>query len=125
VGRPLDPFTNSAGSAVAAFLLVVPTVLFFPAPGPITLQISLATLALGVVCSGLAFLLYFRLAATIGPTSTLTVAFLIPLFGMLWGALFLDELLGWHTLLGTLTVLAGISLVTGFSLRQALAGANQ
>jgi len=120
VGRAIDPFTNAHGNAWAATLLVAPTLLFFPAPGPVTVTVTLATLALGIVCSGFAFLLYFRLAATIGPTSTLTVAFLIPLFGILWGALFLDEALGWHTLAGTLTILAGTALVTGFSLKKML-----
>lgn len=117
IGRAIDPFTNAHGSAWAATLIVAPTLLIFPAPGPITVQVTLATLALGILCSGLAFLLYFRLAAAIGASSTLTVAFLIPLFGILWGALFLDEALGWHTLAGTLTVLAGTALVTGFSWR--------
>ena len=99
----------------------MPTALIFPAPGPVTVQVGLATLALGIICSGFAFLLYFRLASSIGPTSTLTVAFLIPLFGILWGALFLNEALGWHTLIGTLTVLTGTSLVTGFSMRKIFA----
>lgn len=118
IGRAIDPFTNAQGSAWGATLLVAPTLLLFPAPGALTMQVTFATLALGIVCSGFAFLLYFRLAAEIGPTSTLTVAFLIPLFGILWGALFLGEAIGWHTLWGTLTVLAGTALVTGFSPRR-------
>ncbi|HRE15637.1 MAG TPA: DMT family transporter [Rhodocyclaceae bacterium] len=118
IGRAIDPFTNAQGSAWGATLLVAPTLLLFPAPGALTMQVTFATLALGIVCSGFAFLLYFRLAAEIGPTSTLTVAFLIPLFGILWGALFLGEAIGWHTLWGTLTVLVGTALVTGFSPRR-------
>jgi drug/metabolite transporter (DMT)-like permease len=46
------------------------------------------------------------------------VTFLIPVFGVLWGALFLGEQVGWHTLLGSLTVLTGTALVTGFSPRK-------
>lgn len=122
VGRNIDAFTDAQGNAWAATLIVAPTLLIFPATGPITTNVVFATLALGIVCSGLAFLLYFKLAAEIGPTSTLTVAFLIPLFGILWGALFLNEPLGWQTLAGTLTVLMGTALVTGFSLRKLLAG---
>lgn len=125
IGRAIDPFTNAQGNAWGATLLVAPTLLFFPAAGPLTVEVGLATLALGIVCSGFAFLLYFRLASEIGPTSTLTVAFLIPLFGILWGALFLDEALGWHTLWGTLTVLAGTALVTGFSPRKLFANTRR
>ena len=48
-------------------------------------------LALGLVCSALAYLLYFRLIADIGATGALTVTYLIPVFGVLWGVLFLGE----------------------------------
>jgi drug/metabolite transporter (DMT)-like permease len=58
---------------------------------------------------------YFRLIADIGAAPALTVTFLIPVFGILWGALFLDEQVGWHTLVGSMTVLMGTVLVTGFS----------
>ena len=48
-------------------------------------------LALGLVCGAIAYLLYFRLIADIGATGALTVTYLIPVFGVLWGALFLGE----------------------------------
>jgi drug/metabolite transporter (DMT)-like permease len=54
-----------------------------------------ALLALGLMCSALAYILFFRLIADIGPVKSLTVTFLIPLFGILWGWLFLDEPLSW------------------------------
>lgn len=47
--------------------------------------IALAVLALGVVCSGVACLLHFRLIADIGAAPALTVTFLVPVFGVLWG----------------------------------------
>jgi drug/metabolite transporter (DMT)-like permease len=71
-------------------------------------------LALGVLCSGIAYLLYFRLIAEVGTTSALTVTFLNPVFGILWGALFLGEVVGWYTVAGSAIVLAGTALVTGF-----------
>ncbi len=54
-----------------------------------------ALLGLGLMCSALAYILFFRLIADIGPVKSLTVTFLIPVFGMLWGKLFLDEPLSW------------------------------
>ena len=81
---------------------------------------SVATL--GIVCSGIAYLLYFRLIADIGAAPALTVTFLIPVFGILWGTLFLGEQVGWHTLAGSLTVLTGTALVTGFSLSTVMPG---
>ncbi len=69
---------------------------------------------LALLCSALAYLLYYRLIADIGPTRALTVTFLIPLFGMLWGALILGETITWPMVAGCLLILAG----TGFALRR-------
>jgi drug/metabolite transporter (DMT)-like permease len=59
-----------------------------------------AMLGLGVVCTALAYILYYRLIADLGPVRSLTVTFLIPPFGIVWGALFLNESLSWAHLAG-------------------------
>jgi drug/metabolite transporter (DMT)-like permease len=64
-----------------------------------------------------AYLIYFRLIADFGAVSAMTVAFLIPVFGTLWGAWLLGEPVTWATIVGGLLVLLGTALVTGFSLR--------
>lgn len=110
----VDPFTNAHGSMWASALLVLPLLPLFPAPGTPTIGIMGATLALGVLCSAIAYIIYFRLIADIGTTSALTVTFLSPLFGILWGALFLHEVVGWYTIAGAAIVLTGTALVTGF-----------
>jgi drug/metabolite transporter (DMT)-like permease len=51
----------------------------------------IALVALGFICTACAYILYFRLIADIGPVRSLTVTFLIPPFGVLWGVMFLDE----------------------------------
>jgi drug/metabolite transporter (DMT)-like permease len=112
--KSVEPFANAHGSMWAAALFVVPVLPFFPQPGEPTLGVMGAVLALGVLCSGIAYLLYFRLIAEVGTTSALTVTFLNPVFGILWGALFLGEVVGWYTVVGSAIVLVGTALVTGF-----------
>lgn len=113
----VEPFANAHGSMWAATLILIPFALNAPAIATMpTLHVTLSVIALGVICSGVAYLLYFRLIADLGAASALTVAFLIPVFGILWGALFLGELVGWHTFVGAAMVLIGTALVTGFKI---------
>jgi drug/metabolite transporter (DMT)-like permease len=94
----------AAGSQLSATLALAPLLAVAPpAAWPTTLE-WLAAAALGLLCTGVALLLYFRLVADVGPTRALTVTFLLPAFGMLWGALFLGEPI-------TLTMAAGCALV--------------
>jgi len=112
--KTVEPFANAHGSMWAAALLVLPVVPVFPAPAEPTIGIMGAVIALGVLCSGVAFLIYFRLVQDVGPSSALTVTFLSPLFGILWGMLFLGETVGWYTFVGAVVVIVGTALVTGF-----------
>ncbi|MES2115726.1 MAG: DMT family transporter [Pseudomonadota bacterium] len=112
--QSVPPFANAHGSMWAATLLVLPVLPWFPAPATPTIGIMGAVLALGVLCSGVAYLLYFRLIEDVGPASALTVTFLSPVFGILWGVLFLGETTGWYTWSGAAIVLLGTALVTGF-----------
>lgn len=113
--RKIDPFANAHGSMWGATLWIAPAIPFVhpvAMPGP---TIALSVLALGVVCSGIAFLMYFRLIEDIGAAPALTVTFLVPVFGVLWGHVLLGEPLGWNTLGGACIVIVGTALVTGFS----------
>lgn len=112
--RQVEPFANAHGSMWGATLFVLPALFFFPARGPATPGIMAAALALGILCTGVAYIIYFKLVEEVGATSALTVTFLNPLFGILWGALFLGEVVGWYTLVGAAIVLTGTAMVTGF-----------
>ena len=113
--KKVEPFSNAHGSMWAATLIIAPAVPFFPATAVPSTTVWLSVLALGVVCSGIAYLLYFRLVEDIGATSALTVTFLVPLFGILWGHLFLGEPVTWQTGAGSVIVILGTALVTGFA----------
>ena len=112
--RNVEPFANAHGSMWGATLLVIPALPFFPQPAEASIGIMGAALALGILCTGVAYIFYFKLIEDVGTTSALTVTFLVPLFGILWGALFLHEVVGWHTIAGSTIVIMGTALVTGF-----------
>jgi drug/metabolite transporter (DMT)-like permease len=77
----------------------------------VTPPIIAAVLGLALMCSSVAYLLYFRLMSDLGPTRTMTVTFLIPVFGMLWGALFLGESVTGPMLAGAALIVAGTVLI--------------
>lgn len=120
VAPVVAPFENAHGSLWAAVIIVLPLLPLIPIRDPISLPISLSVLALGIVCTGFAYLLYFRLVKDDGPASALSVTFLVPLFGIVWGNLFLEEAIGLNTLLGASLVIIGTALVTGFSFKKVL-----
>ncbi|ABL99306.1 DMT family transporter [Shewanella amazonensis] len=109
-----NAYSNAHGCMWAASAWLLPTLLFAAPPEAMPSSGTLAAVVtLGVLCSGVAYLLYFRLIDEVGATSALTVTFLIPVFGILWGALFLGEHIGWHTLVGTAIILLGTAISTG------------
>jgi drug/metabolite transporter (DMT)-like permease len=65
----------------------------------------------GVICSGLAYLPFFTLVRDIGPSRTLTVGLAVPVLGVLWGWLLLDETVTLGMLAGAALVLAALGLV--------------
>jgi drug/metabolite transporter (DMT)-like permease len=116
--RNVPALGMAAGSQLAASLLLSPLVPFtWPTVMPST-TVLLCTLALAVGSTAFAYLLFFRLVVDVGPTKALTVTFLVPVFGVLWGAIFLQEPVGISTFVGGLVVLAGTALVVGVRLPQ-------
>jgi drug/metabolite transporter (DMT)-like permease len=117
-GAALQPIAVAGWSQLLGGLALLPLAGFAPIRGEITAVIVINVLLLALVCSAIAYMLYFRLIADVGPTRAMTVTFLMPAFGMLWGALFLGETI-------TLAMLAGTALIvggTGVVLRPPLAG---
>ena len=107
------PLAIAAGSQVAAaLLLALPAALFWPATAPSAHAWLMAGL-LAIFGTGLAYILYFRLIANAGPSNAVAVTYLVPLFAVLWGGVFLDERLTLPIVLGCAVIFLGTALATG------------
>jgi drug/metabolite transporter (DMT)-like permease len=107
----VDAAALAGGSNIAAALVLLPLALASPPPGWPTAEAAWAAVGLGILCTGVAYLLYYRLVTDVGPARALTVTFLIPAFGMLWGAVFLGEPITATMLGGCALVLVGTGLI--------------
>jgi drug/metabolite transporter (DMT)-like permease len=107
----VDPYSNVLGALWVATLAVTPMMILFPMREAPSMAAWSAVAALGILCTAIAYVVYFRLIEQIGAAPTLTVTYLIPLFGVLWGVVFLDERIGVHHVVGAVMILAGIALV--------------
>jgi drug/metabolite transporter (DMT)-like permease len=103
----------ATGSQFSAALVLAPLAIAqWPTVQPGALPWA-AAIASALLSSGLAYVLYFRLIANVGPTNAASVTFLIPVFAVVWGAWLLDEAITPAMLLGGLVIVAGTSLVIG------------
>ncbi|MDQ8020782.1 MAG: DMT family transporter [Moraxellaceae bacterium] len=117
-GKGVAPFQLAHGSMWWAAIAILPWLGAAPPRAMPGTWALLGVLVLGLLCTGVAYVMYFRLVERAGAMRALTVTFLVPVFGVLWGHAVLDEPLGPHTLAGTVVVLLGTALATGFSPRQ-------
>ncbi|GLX80181.1 hypothetical protein tinsulaeT_35210 [Thalassotalea insulae] len=109
----LKPLTLATGSQLAASSVLLPLSMFyFPSQLPSIAAIN-SVLLLGVLCTGFAYILFFRLIAEMGPTKAISVTYLIPAFGLFWGAVFLKETITLTMLAGCALILIGVALTTG------------
>ena len=111
----LDSRLVAGGSLVGATLFLLPFSAValirentLPAAGP---GVWAGMLGLGMFCTAIAYVLYFKLIANLGPVRSLTVTFLIPPFGIVWGWMFLGETLSWAHAAGMLLIGAAVWLV--------------
>lgn len=108
----ISPLALSGGSMLVAAVALLPFAWWFwpeVAPSPRAWAMALA---LGGACTALAFVVYFRLIASVGPTRAITVTFLIPVFAVLFGALFIGETLTPPMVVGGVVILLGTAMST-------------
>jgi drug/metabolite transporter (DMT)-like permease len=109
----LPSLVSATGSQIGASIALLPlTLWFWPSQAP-SLQAWAAVLVLGVVCTGLAYILYFRLIERAGPARALSVTFAIPAFAVFYGVLLLGEGITAWMVVCALVIIAGTSLSTG------------
>lgn len=108
----VNALANATGSMIAATLVLIPFALYTWPDTDISFAAWRATILLATVCTGAAYIIFFRLIANVGPTGAVSVTFLVPVFGVIWGAWLLDEPV-------TLPILAGAGIIlvgTGLAL---------
>ena len=109
----MPAIATATGSQIGAtLLLALPALWLWPATMP-SLQAWLALVALGIACTGFAYILFFRLIAHAGPARALTVTFLVPVFAVFYGAVFLGEDITQWMLICAAVIVCGVALSTG------------
>ena len=113
--RALPVEIAAAGMLIGSSLILLPIALLFERPWEVTPRFdSLAAIvALAVIGTSIAYLLYFRLLARVGPTNLLLVTFLLPVVALALGALFLGERIHPVELTGLLLIMAGLAAIDG------------
>ena len=108
----------SVGTLLMAAAVLLPIAFVAPSPRPLAEVTALAwaaTLALAVFSTAIAFIWYYRLIADVGPVKSITVTLLVPIFGMVWGVIFLDEPVTPGRIAGCAIILAGCALILGLA----------
>ena len=111
--KHLNSLSVATGSMLFPAILLLPLSVAFWPDTPPSARAWVALIAMGIASTGFAYILYFRLIANVGPAKAITVAYLIPAFAVIWGALILDETVTSLMIIGCLIIFLGTALVTG------------
>jgi len=123
--KEASPLGTAAGTLLMAAVALAGVGPFAPPPHPLASIPAIAWIAmlgLALVSTTVAFIFYYRLIADVGPVKAITVTLLVPIFGMVWGVMFLGEPVTPGRVTGCAIILAGCSLILGlvrFPLRRA------
>jgi drug/metabolite transporter (DMT)-like permease len=109
----VDSLTVAAGTMLCATVLLLPFAIYYWPAAPVSLDAWGSVIALGVACTGVAYMMFYHLISVIGPARTITVTFVIPVFGILWGAMFLSEHVSLGMVKACVIILVGTALATG------------
>jgi drug/metabolite transporter (DMT)-like permease len=108
--KGLDPIGLATTQLSLACLMVLPVALAGPHPSIVRSSSIAAVITLGIVGSGVAYLLYYSLLAHISATHVVAVTYLLPIWGLFWGSI-AHEAIGWTAYVGVVIVIAGLVLL--------------
>jgi drug/metabolite transporter (DMT)-like permease len=109
----LPSLVSAGGSQLGATLALAPFAAWYWPHHPVPVSAWLSVIALGVMCSGVAYILFFRLIERAGPARALSVTFAIPVFAVLYGVVLLGEVVTPWMLVCALVIVVGTSLSSG------------
>jgi drug/metabolite transporter (DMT)-like permease len=106
-----DPLVIAAGTLSASTLILAPVAVIDLPTATYTFAGIGALLLIGLVCTALAYAIYFALLRDAGPERATTVTLLVPVFAMIWGALLVGESITLIDVAGASLVLLSVALV--------------
>lgn len=112
----IEPLPVAAMTHLWSMVLIAPLAVYGVPQAKWSTQALLATAVMGIVTSGMAFWLHLRVMRHISSTAAMSPAFMIPIFGVLWGHLFLAEPLSSGMLAGAALALVAIALISDLKL---------
>lgn len=112
--KHIESIQLAGGSVFCAALFLSPS-LFFADFAVIDFKVGASLLVLGLLCTGIAYIFYFKLTAEESPRTAVSVVLLIPVFGTILGAIFMDEAITLNKIIGCVTILVSMKYILNLS----------
>jgi drug/metabolite transporter (DMT)-like permease len=109
----LSSLSIATGSMLAASLFLLPGAVIYWPQQAVSANAWISVIALGILSTGFAYILYFRLIRHVGPAKAITVTYLLPVFAVFWGAIVLSEAVSLAMVVGAAIIFTGTALATG------------
>lgn len=114
----IDPIVNATGSVIMLALILSPSIFFTDFSAVFEPKVALSLAGLGFICTGLAYLIFFKLIAEEGSRFAVSSVLFIPVFGTIFGAIFLSESLTINKILGCTLILVSIEYILNISFKE-------